>query len=232
MKNAQLLSRGQPPGALVARPAHQWPAALAILIVACFVSLFLAFTGQPVATVLQQWVGATDPEVNSALFSVYYLILGLGTTIWWPRVFGWQVGRIRQEWKLLAALAAVLTAAALVFAVLVDSPYRGVPWSQFTLVPITEEIVFRGLVFTGILLLLRRAGLGERSAGLAIAFNALAFGLAHSANYLVHPAGFVTLQIAIAMGLGAIFAYTRLRTGSIYPAIGLHALVNFLTNVL
>jgi membrane protease YdiL (CAAX protease family) len=221
------------PRAVGHEPAGQWPAYAAILGAACLVALFLAFSGDPIARVLTGWFPSDNRELQSALFSVYYLGVGVLTTIWWPRRFGWQTGTIRAHWRLLAGLGVGLSLASISFILAAGPiPFHDFPWSQFTLAPLTEEAVFRGLLFTGILYLLRRAQAGPRAPGLAIAFSAIAFGLAHSANYLYYPAGFVTFQIAEATLLGALLAYTRVKTDSLYPAIGLHALVNFLTNVL
>ncbi len=212
--------------------SRPWGAAAGILAAACGLALALAFSGVPVSALVNSWFPSDSPEVQSALFSAYYFVLGVLTTVWWPRRFGWQLGTVLQEWRLLLGLAGLLTALGLGFVLLSGPiPFHNFPWSQFTLVPFTEEALFRGLFYTGILALLRRAGWGPRATALTVAISAVAFGLAHSANYLYYPAGFVTFQIVEATLLGALLGWTRARTGSIYPAIGLHALLNFVTNV-
>src|SRR5690242_10077219 len=233
MKDSSILSyppRTRAPGAPpVARPLVY----LAILASACLVALVLSFTGQPVSEILNRWIQPDDREISSALFSVYYLVIGLLPVLWWPRLLGWQVGRIRQEWRLLAGLLVFVSLASAGFILLNGPiPFHNFPWTQFTVAPLSEEAVFRGVLFAAILYLLRRASAGERSTILAIWFSAIAFGLAHSSNYLYFPAGFVTFQIGEATLMGALLAYVRVKTDSLYPAIVLHALINFLTNVL
>ena len=206
---------------------------LAILIGTCLGALILSFTGQPICESLNRWVQPDNREAGSALFSVYYLVIGLLPALWWPRLLGWQVGRIHREWRLLAGLLVFVSLVSIGFILLNGPiPFHNFPWTQFTLVPLSEEAVFRGVLFAAILYLLRRAGAGERSTVLAIWFSAIAFGLAHSSNYLYFPAGFVTFQIGEATLMGALLAYVRVKTDSLYPAIVLHALINFLTNVL
>ena len=75
------------------------------------------------------------------------------------------------------------------------------------LAPIVEELTFRGLGFS----LLARFG---RAA--AVLLVALAFGLAHGL--------LEALPLLVAFGAG--LAYLRSRTGSVYPAVALHAVFN------
>lgn len=232
MKDTSILSyppRTDTPGASPAR----WPVYLAILTGACLVALVLSFTGQPIFEILNRWIQPDDREMGSALFSVYYLVIGLLPALWWPRRLGWQVGRVRREWRLLAGLLVLVSVLSIGFILLAGPiPFHNFPWTQFTVAPLSEEAVFRGVFFAAILALLRWAGAGDRSTVLAIWFSAIAFGLAHSSNYLYFPAGFVTFQIGEATLMGALLAYVRVKTDSLYPAIFLHALINFLTNVL
>jgi membrane protease YdiL (CAAX protease family) len=87
------------------------------------------------------------------------------------------------------------------------------------LVPIGEEILFRGYLFHT----LRRIGAGTNW-GLPLAFvvSALLFGLAHS---LAATEGVVALIVpTFVMGIG--LAYVVHRTGSVLPAIVAHAMNN------
>ena len=115
--------------------------------------------------------------------------------------------------------------------------------------PIAEEILFRGVLFLG----LRRLGWSFWSAG---ALSALAFGVAHVPTLdllfrrvrdalasgvingepgalgqflttwapMLADAGAVTLQVAAG---GLLFAWVCDRWQSLWPAIGLHAAINF-----
>lgn len=81
------------------------------------------------------------------------------------------------------------------------------------LAPITEEVIFRGLIFSR----LERAMPGW----LAAVLSALAFGLCHG-----QPA-----WMAYAFVLGLVFAFLRLRTGSILPSMLAHFIFNGISPV-
>ncbi|WP_437600663.1 ABC transporter permease subunit/CPBP intramembrane protease [Sorangium sp. So ce590] len=72
---------------------------------------------------------------------------------------------------------------------------------------VCEELLFRGLVYSG----LRRAG-----PAVAIGVSALLFGLAHGSVYRLLPT----------FSLGLVLGYARHRTGSVLPGALLHALSN------
>lgn len=81
------------------------------------------------------------------------------------------------------------------------------------LAPITEEVIFRGLIFSR----LERAMPGW----LAAVLSALAFGLCHG-----QP-----VWMAYAFVLGLVFASLRLRTGSILPSMLAHFIFNGISPV-
>lgn len=81
------------------------------------------------------------------------------------------------------------------------------------LAPITEEVIFRGLIFSR----LERAMPGW----LAAVLSALAFGLCHG-----QP-----VWMAYAFVLGLVFAFLRLRTGSILPSMLAHFIFNGISPV-
>jgi uncharacterized protein len=99
---------------------------------------------------------------------------------------------------------------------------------QLTLPSLSEEILFRSLVLS----LLAGIGLSSGPAlpagfGRAAIASSLMFGLVH--GFLFSPAaGFVVQPVPIvATGLfGAGFAWLTIRTGSIWPAVIAHSLVN------
>jgi len=74
--------------------------------------------------------------------------------------------------------------------------------------PVVEELTYRGLGFAAV-----RDAFGV---GAAIAVTALAFGLAHG----------LVVGLPVLTIFGAILAWLRLRTSSLYPPIVLHALFN------
>ena len=52
------------------------------------------------------------------------------------------------------------------------------------------------------------------------------FSTAHLNNLGHYPTGFVLFQVGFSTIVGLAFGYTRVKTGSIYPAIIMHALFN------
>ena len=83
----------------------------------------------------------------------------------------------------------------------------------FTLVlvaPITEELLFRGIILRGLL--------GRFRPGVAILLSALLFGMMH-----VNPWQAIPTTV-----LGAIYAWFYVRSGSLWPGIVAHAMNNFL----
>ncbi|HET9368781.1 MAG TPA: CPBP family intramembrane glutamic endopeptidase [Vicinamibacterales bacterium] len=107
--------------------------------------------------------------------------------------------------------------------------------------PLAEEILFRGFLFFG----LRRLGISFWS---AVTLSALAFGAAHLMN-LQESMKWLSMSIVAAewrtqflqfawstsgaagaisaAGAGVLFAWLTERTGSLWPAIGLHTAINF-----
>ena len=77
--------------------------------------------------------------------------------------------------------------------------------------PLTEEILFRGIILKGLL--------ARYTQNRAIVWSAILFGLMH-----LNP-----WQFPIAFILGIVFAYWVVQTGSLWPAILGHALNNFLS---
>ncbi len=83
--------------------------------------------------------------------------------------------------------------------------------------PLFEEVLFRGFLLPG---LARSPYL--RGAG-AVLLSSVLFALPHLQYDLI--------DMTAVFGLGVVFAVVRLRTGSTWLAIGLHALVNLLATV-
>ena len=77
--------------------------------------------------------------------------------------------------------------------------------------PITEEILFRGVILGGLL--------AHRTRNRAIVWSAVLFALFHANPW----------QFPVALILGLVFAWWVFRTGSLIPALAGHALNNFLS---
>lgn len=87
------------------------------------------------------------------------------------------------------------------------------------LVGYVEEFVFRGLLFCAI----------EKENGLrpAVVVSALTFGIGHLVNLLTGQATVGTaLQVCYAVAIGFAFTLVFLRSGSLWPCIVCHGLIN------
>ena len=89
--------------------------------------------------------------------------------------------------------------------------YLSALFGAVVIAPLTEEILFRGIILKGLL--------AHGSQNRAIVWSAVLFGLMHL-NPWQFPGSFI---------LGLVFAYWVIQTGSLWPAILGHALNNFLS---
>jgi membrane protease YdiL (CAAX protease family) len=102
--------------------------------------------------------------------------------------------------------------------------------------PFAEEVLFRGFLMTQ---LRDRVRLSLRA---AMAVSAVAFGLAHAPQLHAHlgfyhissaweftvvRVGVIAGQVAMLAAGGLVFGWVYFRTASLWPAIGLHACLNF-----
>jgi membrane protease YdiL (CAAX protease family) len=210
-------------------PAEEFATGSVWLVVAFAVSVAVVVGAQLWFRAVQHVWPTDDPTVVGLQFGSFLLLAGGIAGSMWRGDLGLRVGTSHTEWRRIAAWAAVLALGTVLLMVVWGSnDYSGSdPLFETVLVPVGEELVFRGLLLGILLDQLRRrfgAGTGE---SLAIVFSALAFGAAHASNVLfgVTPS-FVAVQVAAATALGLIFAHLRVRTGSSLAPVLLHALVN------
>lgn len=178
---------------------------------------------------------STDTAWSATVYGVVtrlHLILPLAVlALWRPRLVGFRSGRTRRH--LRALLIVLLANCGIVGGYLVlaggSTPYSGDQWlvTEVVTVPIVEEVMWRGVVLGALLWAFERAAQQRAAAPLAVWCSGLAFGLLHGANVLAGlPAAFVVLQVVNATVWGVVYGYARVRTGSIYPPIVLHAAMN------
>jgi membrane protease YdiL (CAAX protease family) len=173
-------------------------------------------------------VQATGAVARGLLYSSWLVLLGGAIVLRRPSAFGFRWGDTTDHIGLIAATtgAAALATLAIVRAV------GPIPYSDASLlieavdVPITEELVFRGVLLTALLGALGRLWSPRQATVLAVVFDGLAFGVAHLANAASWTSMFVVGQAVFATILGILCAGLMARTRSIYPAILLHAAVN------
>lgn len=161
----------------------------------------------------------------------HLLIWLIPLVIWRPRLFGFQVGKIRQHWRML--LIMLLANCGVIGAYLwltgSTTPYSGNQWllTEIFTVPVVEEIFWRGLVFSVLLMALSRLYPAHTSSTVAVWLSGLAFGLLHANNLVAGvPIQFVAIQVFNAVIWGVVYGYARAKTASIYPSIFLHAAMN------
>ena len=180
-------------------------------------------SGKPPSDVLYQWSTAAAALVQYGIILAIVLALargiapaalGLRRPDSWGKAAGWILAALAAIWVLGAILNIFLKAGE--EQGLVPDGWdssRAAPFvANFVVVamvaPFVEELTYRGLGYAAV-----RDGYGATA---AIIVTAIAFGLAH---------GLVVALPVLAI-FGAILAWLRLRTDSVYPTMMLHALFN------
>ena len=169
-----------------------------------------------------------QPYMNDILSDGVLLFAAFMPVVWAPKFFGYQKGRIFQNWKMLLGLSIFFVAAPLLYRLIAgEIPFGANSWFfEGIVVPFAEEGLFRGILLSMLLF-----GFGklyqEAAAGwLTILFSTLIFSAAHLNNLGDYPTGFILFQVGFSSLLGFAFGFARVRTGSIYPAILLHSFFN------
>lgn len=129
--------------------------------------------------------------------------------------------RIWRNWRQLTLYVALAAGGLLVFSLLgftrffKDVEY---PLLFVVLIPLIEELVFRGYVFTTLQYVFPRS---------AVVASALLFALHHAQYYGFDVSPFLLFQIAYTFALGVVLARIRQHSGSVYLGIALHCCINF-----
>lgn len=203
-----------------------------ILAIACASSFLLALSTRFVYAFLRDRFNVTGKVYQDILFFSYFVWLGLLVTMGKPGLFGFHMGRCRRYWKLVLAVALFTGLSTSAYILLNGpTPYHGgilqlLP--NLLLVPLGEEMIFRGILFVALLHFLDQLHPPKTSAALAILFSAIGFGLAHANNLFYNPIGFTLFQIFYSTVFGLVFGYVRYKTDSLYPPILFHAIMNTL----
>lgn len=177
-------------------------------------------------------ISEQSPEVhlfvNDILSDAGLLLAAFIPVIWSPRFFGYQIGSIAKHWKMLLGMAIFFVGAPLLYRLLVgETPFGANTWFfEGIVVPLAEEGFFRGVLLSSLLWGLGKIYPPRTAATLAITLSSLIFASAHLNNLGDYPTGFILFQVGFSTILGLALGYTRVKTESIYPAIGLHSLFN------
>jgi membrane protease YdiL (CAAX protease family) len=199
-----------------------------ILILAVIGTLAFAIANSAWADWIQARLATTSDLVNGLAFSAFPFVIGAVVVAFNPRAFGIQLGTTLDRWRLILLLTfAMCVFAAAALTLVGSSPFRGAePIVQVVAVPVSEELVFRGVLFTLVLGALRRVHAPGRALWLAVVISGVAFGIGHLNNLGSYDATFVVAQAAYASVLGVAGGWLRASTSSILPPVLMHAAVN------
>jgi membrane protease YdiL (CAAX protease family) len=166
--------------------------------------------------------------LSALLYSSFLIVIGLAVIVWKPRDYGFQAGECIKQWKLVVGVSVAACAfTAICLSLTPRTPYSGANWIvEMLVVPFSEELIWRGVLFTFVSAALGKVHCGRVSLVLSVIISSVAFGLAHLSNVLVHPVSFVFLQMLFAAIVGLAMGYLRAKTKSVYPAMLVHALFN------
>jgi membrane protease YdiL (CAAX protease family) len=199
-----------------------WAALVGFLAVLSYAANLLT-DDDPPDDLLYQWSTALGGLVEYTIILVIVLALcrelspgtlGLRRPESWGRAAGTTLAALVGIWVIGAVLNIFLEAGEEQGLVPSDwEPDKAAPFAaNFVVValvaPTVEELTYRGLGFAAV-----RDAFGV---GAAVAVTAVAFGLAHG----------LVIGLPVLTIFGAILAWLRLKTGSLYPCIALHALFN------
>jgi membrane protease YdiL (CAAX protease family) len=168
------------------------------------------------------------PYINDIFSKAVMLFVAFMPVFWAPKFFGYQVGNISKQWKMLVGLAVFFVSAPLLYRLILgETPFGANTWFfEGVVVPLEEEGFFRGILLSMLLWGFGKLYKPATADWLTIIFSTLIFSTAHLNNLGHYPTGFILFQVGFSTILGFTFGFTRVRTGSIYPAILLHALFN------
>ena len=216
-------------------PAQRWPVASTVVIFALAVIGTLAFAilNSAWAEWIQARLATSSDLVNGLAFSAFPLVVGGLIVAISPRRFGIGLGTTLDKWRLVLLLTLAMAVFAAAALTLVGSnPFRGAnPIIQVVAVPLSEELVFRGVLFTLVLAALSRVHASGRALWLAAVVSGVAFGIGHLNNLSSYDATFVVAQAVYASVLGMAGGWLRARTSSVLPPILMHAAVNLVALV-
>ena len=164
----------------------------------------------------------TGPLVQVALVDLVLACAGILVLLylsWWEKA-GYR-SWIRKRDLLLFIPPVAIALVPFANGIPATAPLTIVAFAALTLlVGFAEELWFRGLILSSLL----PVGIVR-----ATAISAVCFALPHLLNVLggTWDPAFTVVDTVAAFGLGFTFAALRVRTGSIWPLVGVHALFDF-----
>lgn len=184
-----------------------------------------------------EWLVAFGPAVSAPLLAaqiVAYLLLAIAA-LSLIRLLGCQIpwlGRTKVRWVSVLSIAGAATVLIVRFCIKQPPARWGTnsvqEWRDITdgylvgwlIVPITEELVFRGLLFCPFFM-------GDRTKpSLAVLVSACTFAALHWGPLYGLPIAGSFIDILSALAAGLAFGALRAWTGSVLPGLGLHIIGN------
>jgi len=133
-----------------------------------------------------------------------------------------------KEWKTASVGFLILVVPTWVYFLVGHStPFSNTSWTMVTMAPISEELIFRGGLFAGLLTIFGRLVSEKRAVFLTIVTTAMAFSFWHMPRHGAIES-FSWFQMAFTAVGGLVSAWIRARTGSIWASVAAHVAVNFL----
>jgi membrane protease YdiL (CAAX protease family) len=188
----------------------------------------VAFANNTIYPVISTRFPDVPSYINDIFSDAVYLFAAFIPVFWAPQFFGYQFGNISKHWKMLLGMTVFFIGAPLLYRLIVgETPFGVNTWFfEGVVVPFAEEGFFRGILLSMLLWGFGKLYAAKTTDILTIIFSTLIFSTAHLNNLGHYPTGFVLFQVGFSTIVGLAFGYSRVITGSIYPAILVHALFN------
>lgn len=155
------------------------------------------------------------------------LSLGVMLTAWSPRAMGLGWGDTWKERRFVAVVGGGMTLVSVVVMLWVRAPLYGGSSSFYLVGPLYEELLFRGFLFAVVVDAFPRTWrIGSLRIGTATLITGVAFGVWHLGGLQWPADGFILFQVIYTTIAGVLFALMRERTGSLWPCLLVHFLVN------
>ena len=201
-------------------PEARSTSAVATCIVAAIVACGFAYG-------LSRLTGRLSESVDMPVGTPILVTAGL-LSLCAPIAVGLHWGATGRQWNFITGALMVVAVITVAFRLTGSSvPYEA-SVGEFVLVPVGEELMFRGLVLGILLELLRHRGLGSRASMWAVLLSALAFGFGHAGNVGYVDSQFVALQVFVATTFGLLAGWLRIKTDSLVGPVLLHVTMNVL----
>jgi membrane protease YdiL (CAAX protease family) len=196
-----------------------------VKIAALALTIFLALTNYQLAKLLQTIALHLFPHWSYSwtIIVPWFLICFIPAALTY-RQSGLLIKNdvYKQQWKSLILYFIFVCLGLAIFVSLgITKYFHSVksPIIFFLVTPLVEELLFRGWIY----------GKLRKLALYPVLGSALLFGLHHLQYFGYHPTRFALFQITYTFFLGLLFGLMRKKSGSVYPSLFTHILINFVS---